>query len=118
MSSCENLLLPEAVVDQLADALWARIVGENCNAIELNLLAKLSIGHRLSGGASPPFGLDKLGTEETAAYIGMQPETLRDKTKRRVLGIPQPYNFGRKLFWRRSELDPWIERQRPAGEAA
>ena len=90
------------------------MVGANCNPIELNLRAKLAIEHRLVGGNEPPFGLDKLGTEETGAYIGVKAETLRDKTKRRVLGVPMPYSFGRKLFWRRSELDRWIERQRVA----
>jgi predicted DNA-binding transcriptional regulator AlpA len=112
MLPCESLLLTESAVDNLADALWARIVGSNCDPIELNLRAKLALEHRLLGGSAPPFGLDKLGTEETAAYTGVKAETLRDKTKRRILGIPQPYNYGRKLFWRRSELDQWIERQR------
>jgi hypothetical protein len=60
-----------------------------------------------------PFGLDKLGTAEAASYIGVQPETLRDKVKRRQLGLPTPYSFARKLFWRRSEVDAWIEAQRP-----
>jgi predicted DNA-binding transcriptional regulator AlpA len=112
MSRSESLLLPESVVENLADALWARMVGANCDPIELNLRAKLAIEHRLFGGSAPPFGLDKLITEETAAYIGVKAETLRDKAKRRILGIPSPYNYGRKLFWRRSELDQWIERQR------
>ena len=105
-------LLPESVVDNLADALWARMVGANCDPIELNLRAKLALEHRLLGGSAPAFGLDKLGTEETAAYCGVKAETLRDKTKRRILGTPPPYKYGRKLFWRRSELDRWIERQR------
>lgn len=108
----ESLALPENVVDKLADALWARMVGANCDPIELNLRAKLALEYRLVGGNAPPFGLDRLGTEETAAYTGVKAETLRDKTKRRTLGIPKPYNYGRKLFWRRSELDEWIEKRR------
>jgi predicted DNA-binding transcriptional regulator AlpA len=111
MSIHENLL-PESILNNLADALWTRIVGANCDPIEINLTMKLALEQRLIGGGAPPFGLDKLGTEETAAYIGVKAETLRDKTKRRILGVPQPYNYGRKLFWRRSELDQWIERQR------
>ena len=91
------------------------MVGAHCNPVELNLRAKLALEYRLLGSGAPPFGLDKLGTEETAAYIGLQSETLRDKTKRRILGIPTPYNYGRKLFWRRSELDQWIELQRCHG---
>jgi predicted DNA-binding transcriptional regulator AlpA len=112
MPSHESLPLPESIVDKLADALWARMAGANTDPIELNLRARLALEHRLLGGSVPAFGLDKLGTEETAAYIGLNAETLRDKTKRRTLGIPTPYKYGRKLFWRRSELDQWIERQR------
>ncbi len=85
----KNLVLPDAAIERLAEELWARIVGSNCDAVELNLRAKLALEFRLLGGATPPFGLDKLGSEETAAYIGVQAETLRDKTKRRVLGIPR-----------------------------
>jgi predicted DNA-binding transcriptional regulator AlpA len=104
--------LPEAMLESIADALWGRMVGAHLDPIELNLRAKLALEQKLLGGAIVPFGLDKLGTEETAAYIGVQPETLRDRVKRRTLGLPAPYSFGRKLFWRRSELDPWIESKR------
>jgi predicted DNA-binding transcriptional regulator AlpA len=116
----QNLPLPDSLVDNLADALWARMVGSNCDPVELNLRAKLALEHRLLGGNPPSFGLDKLVTEETAAYSGVKPETLRDRTKRRILGFPAPYKYGRKLFWRRSELDQWIEQQRLArrGEAS
>lgn len=106
-------LFPESLVESLADRLWGRMVGSHCDPIELNLRAKLALEYRLTGGAKPPFGLDKLGTEETGAYIGVKAETLRDKNKRRILGIPRPYSYGRKLFWRRSELDAWLELQRP-----
>jgi len=58
-----------------------------------------------------------MSASETAAYIGVQAETLRDKSKRRALGIPEPYSIARKLFWRRSELDPWIEARRPTPKA-
>jgi hypothetical protein len=92
MSCPENLPLPESTVDDLADALWARIVGGNCDPIERNLRAKLALEHRLLGGNATAFGLDKLGTEETVAYSGLTVDTLRDKAKRRVLGIPPPYN--------------------------
>jgi predicted DNA-binding transcriptional regulator AlpA len=112
MARSENLLLPDTLIDNLADALWARMVGSNCDPVELNLRAKLALEHRLLGGGRPSYGLDKLGTEEAAAYSGVKAETLRDRTKRRTLGVPQPYKYGRKLFWRRSELDQWIERQR------
>jgi len=80
--------------------------------VDLNLRAKLALETRLLGGSRTPFGLDKLTCEETAAYIGVLAETLRDKTKRRGLGIPEPYHIGRKLYWRRSDVDPWIESRR------
>jgi predicted DNA-binding transcriptional regulator AlpA len=114
MTFSSNLSLSEAVIAQLADELWGRFAGSNCDPIEMNLRAKLALEHSLRGKGALPFGLDKLGTEETAAYIGIKAETLRDRVKRRILGVPPPYNLGRKLFWRRSELDQWIERQRLA----
>jgi excisionase family DNA binding protein len=105
---------PEALIDSLADRLWAKMVGASLDPIDLNLRAKLALEHRLLGGDKPSFGFDRLSTEEAARYIGVQAETLRDKHKRRVLGCPQPYAIGRKTFWRRSELDSWIETQRRA----
>ena len=65
-----------------------------------------------SGEAESRSELDKLNCEETAAYIGVLAETLRDRSKRRALDIPEPYHIGRKLYWRRSDLDPWIETRR------
>jgi predicted DNA-binding transcriptional regulator AlpA len=108
-------VIDDVLIDDLADRLWSKMVGANCSAVELNLRAKLALEARVLGsGGSPSFGLDRLTTEETASYIGGQAETLRDKHKRRVLGLPQPYHIGRKLFWRRSELDSWIETRREA----
>ncbi len=108
-------LLPQLVIDQLADALWARMTGAGIDDIDLNLRAKLALEQRLLPSAQPPFGLDRMTGAETAAYIGVELPTLHDKKKRAALGIPEPYHLGRKLFWRRSELDAWIERQRPRG---
>jgi hypothetical protein len=108
-----ELPLPDDAIANLAEALWAKMVGSSLDPLDLNLRAKLAIEHRLLGANTVPFGLDKLGTEETAAYIGVRPETLRDRAKRLHLGLPAPYAFARKLFWRRSELDAWIETQRP-----
>jgi predicted DNA-binding transcriptional regulator AlpA len=104
-----DAILPNEALDQIAEALWAKMVGANCDLIDLNLRAKLALETRLLGSQRAPFGLDKLTCEETAAYIGVLPETLRDRTKRRALGVPEPYHIGRKLHWRRSDLDPWIE---------
>jgi predicted DNA-binding transcriptional regulator AlpA len=52
-----------------------------------------------------------------AKYIGLKPETLRDRAKRRKLGMPDPFSIGKKLAWRRSELDRWIEGQRSKSNA-
>jgi len=95
----------------LADRLWSHLVGAHADPLEFNLMAKLALEQRLLGRETLSFGLDKLASDETAAYLGLQTPTLHDKQKRRALGIPEPYNIGRKLFWRRSELDAWIERQ-------
>lgn len=115
MSPPEKLPLPECVIEALAKALSCHIFNLDGRSTELQLRAKLALEYGLLGGSTPPFGLDKLGTDDTAAYLGVRPETLRDKAKRRILGIPPPYSYGRKLFWRRSELDRWVETQRPAG---
>ena len=104
--------LPDEALDHIAEALWAKMVGANCDPVDLNLRAKLALETRLLGGSRIPFGLDKLTCEETAAYIGVLAETLRDRSKRRALDIPEPYHIGRKLYWRRSDLDPWIESRR------
>jgi predicted DNA-binding transcriptional regulator AlpA len=108
-----RLALSDDAVENLADAIWNRLVGAHCDPIELNMRAKLALETRLSGG-TPPFGVDKLSTGETAAYVGLQVETLREPRKRQNLKFPAPYRYGRKMFWRRSELDAWIERQREA----
>ena len=102
----------EAKIEELANQLWARLIGTHADPLEFNLLAKLALEQRMLGRETPAFGLDRLSTGETATYIGLQEATLHDRQKRRALGIPEPYNIGRKLFWRRSELDGWIEQQR------
>jgi predicted DNA-binding transcriptional regulator AlpA len=114
-----DLLLPEAEVARLADAIWLRIVGSHLDAVDLNLRAKLAIQERMRGSVVAPFGIDKLSTFETAAYLGgLKVDTLRDTAKRAALGLPKPYSIGRSLFWRRSELDEWVEQQRWKAEDA
>jgi predicted DNA-binding transcriptional regulator AlpA len=101
----------EEDIEGLADRIWARIVGV-ADPDEFTLLVKLAIEQRMLGRDKPSFGLDKLTTGETATYLGLQEPTLHDRQKRRALGVPEPYNIGRKLFWRRSELDAWVEGRR------
>src|SRR4051794_38618780 len=104
--------IPEDMIEGIADALWARLVGSNFDLIEHQLRLRLAMEQRLAASGIVPFGLDRLSTEDTAAYLGLQAETLRDRAKRGNLGLPEPYRYGKKLFWRRSELDHWIEGRR------
>jgi predicted DNA-binding transcriptional regulator AlpA len=99
-------------IDQLATALWSQIVGAGLLPHEQNLRAKLALEQKILRHSQAPFGLDRLSTDEAAAYAGLASETLRQTSKRRALHLPQPYAIGRRLFWRRSELDVWIESQR------
>ena len=95
--------LDDPTVIALADRLWALIVGAGADPADFNLRAKLALEARfLPPGDRPSFGLDKLDSSETAAYIGVQVATLQDRHKRRALDLPQPYPIARKLFWRRS----------------
>jgi hypothetical protein len=91
---------------------YAKLVGANFDLIEHDLRMRLALEQRLTGAAAVPFGLDRMNTTHTAGYLGLKPETLRSTAKRKLLGLPEPYSFGKKLFWRRSELDAWVERQR------
>ena len=100
------------IIEQLAGALWSRMAGADFNTVDQHLRAKLAIEQKILGQATPPFGLDKLSTEEVASYAGLATETLRQTSKRRALRLPAPYPIGRRLFWRRSEIDAWIEQQR------
>ena len=54
-----DLALPDDTISALADALWAKMVGVNCDPVDLNLRAKLALETRLLGSERPPFGLDK-----------------------------------------------------------
>ena len=104
--------LDDRLIGGIADAVYTKMVGANFDLIENDLRLRLALEQRLTGSGAVPFGLDRLSTTDTAAYLGLMPETLRSTAKRRLLGLPTPYNYGKKLFWRRSELDVWVERQR------
>jgi hypothetical protein len=104
--------LDDKLIGGIADAIYEKLVGANFDLIENDLRLRLAIEQRLTGAGAVPFGLDRLTTTDAAAYLGLQPETMRATAKRKVLGLPTPYSFGKKLFWRRSELDAWVERQR------
>jgi hypothetical protein len=105
-------LLDDKLIGGIADAIYAKIVGANFDIVEHDLRLRLALEQRLTGNGATPFGLDRLSTTDAAAYLGLQAETLRATAKRKALALPEPYNYGKKLFWRRSELDAWVEQQR------
>jgi predicted DNA-binding transcriptional regulator AlpA len=109
-----DLELSETTIETLATSLWARMVGSDYDPIEMNLRAKLALKQRLLGTTAVPFGLDKLSVAEVSKYTGIRAETLQNKGKRATLRMPEPYGLGTKLFWRRSELEAWIETKRAA----
>jgi hypothetical protein len=102
----------DRLITGIAEAVYAKLVGANYDIIENDLRLRLAIEQRLIGNVITPYGLDRLNTVDAAAYLGLQPETLRSTAKRKSLGLPEPYSYGKKLFWRRSELDQWTEKQR------
>jgi Helix-turn-helix domain len=105
--------LDDKLISGIADAIYSKL-GTDFEVIDHDLRLRLALEQRLAGSGVVPFGLDRLTTGDTAAYLGLQAETLRSTAKRKVLGLPEPYNYGKKLFWRRSELDAWVEAQRRA----
>jgi excisionase family DNA binding protein len=100
------------LISSIADAVYAKLVGANFDIIENDLRLRLAIEQRLTGNTTAPYGLDRMSTVDAAAYLGVMPETLRSIAKRKSLRLPEPYGYAKKLFFRRSELDAWIERQR------
>jgi predicted DNA-binding transcriptional regulator AlpA len=115
--------LDDKLIEGIADAIYSKLVGADFDVIDNDLRLRLALEQRLTDIGVVPFGLDRLTTSDTAAYLGLQAETLRSTAKRKLLALPEPYNYGKKLFWRRSELDAWVERQRrgarggaPAGD--
>jgi hypothetical protein len=104
------------LVEEIANAIYAKLVGADFDVIDHDLKLRLALERRLTGEGKTPFGLDRLNTVDAATYLGLQAETFRSTAKRKQLRLPQPYNFGKKLFWRRTELDAWVERQRIEGQ--
>lgn len=105
-------LLSQDLIASIADAIWARMVGSHFDPAEHHLKMQLAVQQHFAPSGAIPFGLDRLTTDDAAAYLGLRPETLHDRVKRSRLALPEPYRYGKKLFWRRSELDRWVEHQR------
>jgi hypothetical protein len=59
--------LDDKLIDGLAGAIYARLVGANFDAIENDLRLRLALEQRLSSGGAVPFGLDRLSTSDAAA---------------------------------------------------
>jgi predicted DNA-binding transcriptional regulator AlpA len=104
--------LDDRLISGIAAAIYSKLVGADFDVIDHDLRLRLALEQRLTGSHSVPFGLDRLSTTDAAAYLGLQAETLRATAKRKALDLPTPYTYGKKLYWRRSELDAWVEQQR------
>ena len=59
----------------------------------------------------PPFDEDRMTRSQAAAYIGLSPATLATDATRKQLGIPF-YRLGNRVFYRKSDLDVWLETRR------
>ena len=61
---------------------------------------------------TPAFDADRLTTPQAAAYIGVAEISLKiDRVTDRLGAIPF-YRVGRLIYYRRSDLDKWLEDRR------
>jgi hypothetical protein len=90
--------LDDKLISGIADALYSKLVGVDFDVIDHDLRLRLALEQRLTGGGSVPFGLDRLNTTDAAAYLGLQPETLRANAKRKALDLPIPYIYGKNCI--------------------
>src|SRR6202044_2767086 len=107
----------DAFTAALADKICERLTGLGFAAQEADLRLRVALYQRMTGASAISSGLDRLSTTDAAAYLGLQAESLRATAKRKALDLPIPYTYGKKLYWRRSELDSWVEQQRGAPSA-
>ena len=52
--------LDDKLIDGIADAIYARLIGANFDAVEADLRLRLALEQRLTGAGVIPFGLDRL----------------------------------------------------------
>jgi predicted DNA-binding transcriptional regulator AlpA len=104
-----STFVDDAFTTTLADKICERLTGIRFDAQEAELRLRLALEQRVSGASTISFGLDRLSTTDAASYLGLQAETLRATVKRKALELPTPYMYGKKLYWRRSELDAWVK---------
>lgn len=55
-----------------------------------------------------PFEQDRMSRDRAAEYLGLKPTTLAADAHYGRMGIPF-YRVGGRVFYRRSELDKWLE---------
>lgn len=67
--------------------------------------------------ATPAFPDERLTRVQAAEYLGLKPNTLAIDAMKRHLGVPF-YHVGRKVFYRRSELDAWLTSHRVGADQA
>jgi hypothetical protein len=77
--------LDDNLISGIADAIYCKLVGADFDIIGHDLRLRLALEQRLTGSGAVPFGLDRLTTNDTAAYLGLQAETLRSTAKRKLL---------------------------------
>ena len=61
--------------------------------------------------AKTPFDQDRLTREEAAEYLGVAPATLSQWAYNGRQEIPY-YPHGRRVYYRKADLDVWLESQR------
>ena len=54
---------------------------------------------------------ENLDTSESAAYIRVPDSTLRWWRSTKNPDAPASFNIGRRVFYRKSDLDAWLQRQ-------
>jgi excisionase family DNA binding protein len=58
-----------------------------------------------------PFPEDRLNRKEAASYLGVALVTLAQDVSEKRLNVPF-YRVGKKVFYRRTELEVWLESRR------
>jgi hypothetical protein len=65
-----------------------------------------------SVSGAPSFDHDRLTPHQAAAFLGLARQSLAiDRVNRRLGGVPF-YKLGRLVFYRRSDLQRWVETRR------
>lgn len=60
--------------------------------------------------AKPPFNEDRMSRQEAADYLGLSYGTLAQWASQGINDLPY-HKIGNRAYYRRSELDRWLEKQ-------